>query len=394
MSITESRPVASGCQLAELAPAAPAPLHETSGMTDHIRQISDPADLADLVSDALAEAYTLATRRGQAAREDLHGLTISALGGCTRQAAYRMAGTEPSDPDLATGGEHRAANHGTWLDNGLTPLLAEVTGGRAQVRTEITAGDRVIPGTADLVFGGVVLDLKSVRESRLTRVIGSGPFPSNRMQGLGYGLGLHQQGAEVNWVVYLYLDRSTGTEHPVCERFTQTSIMTVLRRVWEIERWSRRPDWAPRTEHGPGLSLACDNCEWLQRCWGKGARPRVEGPQRRLARERGAIARVLVDYQRLGTQIREMEAERKFLRAIFTAGSRAGNYGDLRWYQTADGQDPDPAAMVEILTELGIPIPHKPRSGQVRIGAAKRAAGPRAVRKKAAGTGRKGRKAS
>lgn len=377
---SSGRSQAAGGQRGALAPAArrPAPhsapgTPETSGLTEVVREIADPQEMGELMSAAVAEAYALATERGQSARPDLYGLTISALGGCTRQAAYRLAGTEPSDPDLAAAGQRRAAHHGTWLDKGLMPLVAEVTGGQVQVPTAITAGDDVIPGTADLVFadGGVVVDLKSKRESLLTRVIAAGPERPERLQGLGYGLGLHQAGMEVSWVVYLYLDRSSGAEYPVCERFTQTSIMLVLRRVWEIQKWARRPDWAPRTERGPGLSPSCDGCPWLTRCWGKGARPGQPGPQRRLARDQGAVAEVLADYQRLGVQIRQLEDERTFLRTILTAGSRPGNYGPLRWYRTAEGEQPDAEAMAEILTELGVPVPVKRRAGQVRVGPAR-----------------------
>lgn len=345
---------------------------DTSGLDALIGEMTDPAEVAELITETLAQAFTMLTERAAAQRPDAFALSISALAGCIRQGAYRLAGTSPSDPDLAVTGQHRAAHLGTALHRLLLPPMAHLLGGQAEVPVTLTIGDDEIPGTADLRFARGVLDLKTVRESRLTRAIAAGPYPSNRLQALAYAVAFHQRGEEVDWVVYLYMDRSTGLEHPIVEPFTQQSIVQVMQRGWEIQKWRRRPDWAPRTEYGPGLSWTCDTCPFLRRCWGADARAGVIGPQRRLGRDHGALARVLLRYARLGVLAGQIRQERAFLQTILTEGSRPGAYGDLGWYYTADGQELDTDAMAAILQDLGIALPYRTRRGHMRVGPAHR----------------------
>lgn len=344
---------------------------ETAGVADLIADMTDPDEVADLLGDTFGEAFALLSRRHQAARaahSDPLALSISGLGGCVREGAYRLAGTTPSDPHLMNSGQNRQAVMGTIIDSVLLPAVAELVGGETQVAVELRAGETVlIRGSADLVVGTLLLELKSAREARIVAAIGAGPYERNRVQAISYGVGLTQMGRDIRWVAYVYLDRATGQEYVAVEPLTLDAQMWALGKVWDIAAWRERPDRAPRTERGPGLSFACDRCGWLQRCWGRGARPSTPGPQRRLGRSVGEIEQILIDYVELGQQATAIKDERELLQTIFTSGSRPGNYGDLRWYRTREGEQLDQAEAIRLLQEAGIPVPMVPRSGQVRI---------------------------
>lgn len=343
-----------------------------SGMADVIADMTDPDEVTDLLADTLAEMFRGLTREGQEARDNVLAYTISAAGRCVREGAYRLAGTPPTDPELMWTGQNRAANMGTIIHQATLPRLATLLGGRAEVPVQLRVGEDLIPGTADLVAGHILLELKSARDSRIVGAIAGGPYYANRVQAILYGAALVQAGEDIRWVAYLYLDRASGDEYLTTEPLTTTTITWALGVVWKTQMWRSRPDRAPRGEHGPGLSKACDECGWLRRCWGATARPYVRGPQRRLGRDIGAIGRLLVEHARKGAEYTGLKKERDFLKEVFTAGSRPGNYGDLRWYRTPDGEELDAAEAERLLIKAGIPVPMKPRAGQVRIGPAKR----------------------
>lgn len=344
---------------------------DTEGVAAFLEGL-DIEEFNGLLSDTFGAAFTLLSAAHQAERDASPlDLTISHVGRCVRQAAFRLAGVTASDEPAP--GERRVQTMGTIVHRALLPVLAGLLGGQAEVPVKLTAGSDELTGTADLVVGRRLIELKSAREAGMVTVIGSGARDAARVQAVLYAVALIQAGAEIDTVTWAYLDRATGREHLITEPVTLKLQHWALRRLWDVQAFRSRPDWAPRTERGPGLSSACDECRWLRRCWGADARPQVVGPQRRIARTIGDVERLLTQYAALGEQAREIKEEREFIKTAFTAGSRPGTYGDLRWYRTRDGQDVDAAEAERLLIENGIAVPYRPRSGQVRIGPAKRA---------------------
>ena len=210
-----------------------------------------------------------------------HHLGLSALGGCTRAAAYALSRTPASDQPPPS--EGRAANLGTWEHAGLLPRLAEQMGGQVEVPLVLRAAGVELPGHADLLPPGGVLDLKTVGEYRLQTVRRvASPYHSHRVQVMGYALAALQQGHRVRWVIWLYMDRATGQVEVIVEEFVERRALEVIDRVSEVRRYAAAPDDAPREERGPGLSLVCDGCWFLRRCWGDDAEPERVGAQRSL----------------------------------------------------------------------------------------------------------------
>ncbi|MGI5292880.1 PD-(D/E)XK nuclease family protein [Nonomuraea polychroma] len=315
---------------------------------------------------AVADAFRLATREGQAERKDPHALSISMIGGCRRHAAYRWAGTPPSDPDLQVEGESRAANLGAWEHAGLLPHLAAVLGSGAliEVAVELLVGQWTVNGTLDLwVDGDAVVDLKTVREWGLGSIALAGkPRPRHRYQVLAYALALLQKGHRVRWLVWIYLDRASGDEHVVVEEFTEEAAMELLERVWELRRWARYPREAPRDEYGPGLSWECDGCAWLRDCWGPTAVPGRPGAQRILTGDAGGDvdAALMADMLALYDEGRRQEstgAKKKRFAAAAIDGRPVGVYGDWYYGLSRASDMFDEKAAKQLLEKAGIPEP-------------------------------------
>lgn len=292
------------------------------------------------LDSAFSGAFKHATQLGQEARSDPFGLSLSGLGSCTRQAAYRLSRTEPSDSYLAFQGERRAAHIGTWVHEGLLPALSAVLGGdRAGVRYEypvtLKAGDDEIPGTLDVWWPeiGVVIDLKT-----------GSAYRSYRAQTGGYALSLYQQGEDVRWVVLAYLDKRSphGIRYDI-QAFDKAFAMEVLRRVWEVQGWRKNPDDAPRTESGPGLSFVCDGCPWLSRCWDvpAGQAPQY-GDQAVVAPTDEQLAEALEAYDTWRTRAKAADEGKKFWRAVVTGRGRAPSVaGGWRWSWGKSADTPD-----------------------------------------------------
>ncbi|BDT39574.1 hypothetical protein [Streptomyces yaizuensis] len=292
-------------------------------------------DVAAAVDRAVGEAFAHVTAEHQTARGDsLFALTMSGLGGCRRQAAYRLAATEPTDPDLVAG-EHRTANLGTAVHRILLPALAHVLPGPAAAEAPVVLQDgsaRGVPGTTDLWWepARAVIDLKTVGEHKLDRVLTRGESPEHRKQVGGYALA-----KDARWVVWLYLDRSTGCHAVVVEEFGPAFRAEVWERVWEIQRLARDPDFAPRDEHGPGLSYVCDGCPWLRRCWGRDARTGVRGAQSHIAMTDPQVETALGMYCAHRDEESRHKKLKNFWREVATGGGRKpGPYGKWRFYFT------------------------------------------------------------
>jgi hypothetical protein len=312
--------------------------------------------VTETLTGAVAAAFGRHARRQQLARADPYALTMSKLGGCTKEAAYRLAGTPVSDPQRPLR-ESRQAALATWEHAGLLPELAAILGGttRHEVDLRLSAGDDVILGRADLIWpeGKTLVDLKTLHSAKLNRVASSArPYVAHRLQVGGYALAAVQAGLAIEWAAWAYMDRESGEDRILAARFDDAFALEVLERVWEIQRWRRNPDEAPRE----GPLVVCADCPWHLRCLGEPVDPaparhplpRYDDPQ---------TAFWLRRYDEARAQITELQKRRDFARAMFTRRP-PGVYGDLEWEVT----DPPPGSGDD---------PQKPRKGRLVVRAAR-----------------------
>lgn len=326
---------------------------------------------------ATARAFKLANRAGQQARTNRWGLSMSGIGGCKREAAYRLAGVEPTDVALHDAEEARQAMIGTWIHSGLLPQFENVLAHAdiempVELRLEVKLPDGgfttlVVPGTADCyshVMGGGVMDLKTVNAYRIGQIDHDGVFMSHRWQVRGYATAMRQLGLPVAWVAWLYVDRSTGEVLVAVEPFgprEEEETLAYIERLWES---AQVPDYAPRSERGPGLSWVCDGCAWLRQCWGPDARP---GDSRALqVHDEPEVAFAARKYKELGAEISELTKEREKWGAMVgrpEMGAYRDEEGEMIIKYQKDGDEVDRAAALEQLVLLGGEIPMRPRAG-------------------------------
>lgn len=339
-------------------------------MTDHVRLnlggIEDPAEVAGIVQAAVGRAFSAESATRQRAP---HHLGISALSGCTRFAAYAIAGTPASDQIDA--GEGRAANLGTWEHNGLLPRLSDqFTAGATEVDVTLKAAGLEIPGHIDLDIPNAVLDLKTVGEWRLQAVRQSGAFYDHVMQVAAYAMAKLQAGHPPHWLVILYLDRANGDDQAFVIPFTNKHAMTVIDRVAEIRRWAEEdPDTAPRRDaagaamSGPGYSFKCNECPWLRRCWGPDAQP---GQRYRHQHNDTEVEALLLEYIEANA-IEGPAKRRKAEIAEMLETAKYGTYGAARYHRSPDTIVDDPYAALKILKILGYDVPKRPQRGTLSI---------------------------
>lgn len=319
------------------------------------------ADAAEQVAQRLkqgvSDAYRRYTADRQSEREDLYALTMSGLGGCSRQAAYRIARTPPSEDLVFT--EMREANLGTMIHLGVLPPLAELLDGVEELPVTLTAHGLTVKGRADLYSRALnaVVDLKTVGLSKFS-ALGDDISPSHWMQIAGYALAVAQSGQRVDWLAWIYLDRSGGAEHVVVEPFDDIAIKQVEDRLAELAAYAEQPDAAPRGQRGPGLSYVCDGCPWLRTCWGQDAEPGVASVQRVLVHDNAGVARALQLYS--DARKREVEAcdDKDFARAMFSSYD-PGQYGGWQFGWSNPSTTNDKDAAVDLLKQAGIPVPQK-----------------------------------
>jgi hypothetical protein len=342
--------------------------------------------LARALERATAAAFKSANRRGQDKRgARLWKLSMSGLGGCPREAAYRLAEVEPSDPALAYDREARQAQIGVWIHEGLLPEFEEVLHHaeielpvelRVPVKTPDGQWERelVVPGTTDCysrVMGGGVLDVKTVYAYHLGDVDHEGAHEAHRKQVRGYATALRQMGLPVAWVAWLYLDRSSGEELVMVEPFDEQAEVETedhVRWLWSLRQ---APDHAPRGERGPGLSVVCDGCAWLKQCWG----PDAESGDSRALRvhDRPEIEMAGRQYKELGAQIKALTEQQEVYGAM-VGRPDPGAYGEIVIGYQGDGEKTDAKEAERLLGLHGIEVPKKPRRGNrlIRWGVTKK----------------------
>lgn len=328
------------------------------------------AAIADQLTDWVTDAFIAENTRRQEDRDPTK-LTMSGLGSCTRRNAYSVAGIEPTDlPDPE---EARMALLGTGIHDWFLPALARIiqanTGACPDVEHRVTlhAVGLEIRGNLDLAYDDVLLDLKTVREWKLGGVRRAGAFNEHRLQVQGYALARWQAGHDVRWVAYLYMDRTTGEVEPVVEPFDNESGLEVIRRVDTIKRFADDdPDSAPREGRGPGVSMVCDRCPWLRRCWGVDAKPGTTGAQTRLATTTPGLNQILNLYVEAAAVAGAAGRDKDFAKLVLER-TKPAQYGPYVLNRGKPGEMDDAARMKEILTELGIDIPKKPKAGATSV---------------------------
>jgi hypothetical protein len=331
--------------------------------------------LADLMQDLVAEAFETENTRLQEDR-DPTALTMSGLGSCTRRNAYAVAGIEPSD--VAPPEQARQALLGTGAHAWFLPALARVITARlglvaeVEKRVALHAAGITIAGQLDLAFDQIVIDLKTVREWKLHSIRRrGGAYSEHQVQVNGYALAEWQAGRNVKWVVYLYMDRTTGDVHPVIERFDNAAAMAVIDRVETITRFAKdNPDAAPREARGPGVSLVCDRCPWLKRCWGPTAVPGETGPQTQLAATPAGLIEILKLALAATGVAGQAHADKEFAKLVLSC-TKDGTYGGYKLSHGRDSERDDVEAMRNTLTGLGIEIPKKSQAGSMFVRLAK-----------------------
>lgn len=342
-------------------------------MLDTLPQV-DASIVAGFFDEVVPLAFREENTRRQEGRDPTK-LSMSGIGGCTRANAYSIAGTPASDDPGED--EARAALLGTGAHDWFLPAIARVierlTGTTCAVekRVKLRAGGLIIEGSLDLAFDDIVVDLKTVGEQRLHGVRRRGePYDEHFLQVFGYALAEHQAGRTVRWVVFLYLDRTTGEVHPIVVPFSNRALLAVVDRAATIRRLAADPDSAPRDGRGPGKALACDRCPWLRRCWGPDAKPGKPGAQVVAAGDWEGLQYILQLYADAAARATEAGADKDFAKTVI-AKTKAGTYGAYKITRGRDGETDDVDAMKTILAAHGIPVPKKRRSGATRVTAVK-----------------------
>ncbi|MGV8973208.1 MAG: PD-(D/E)XK nuclease family protein [Rhodoglobus sp.] len=292
-------------------------------------------------------------------RTQQKALGISAIGKCHRYAGYVTHGTDPTDEKRS----HPSALLGTLLHEALLPVLAREWGGQHSVPVEVSLGDDLppIPGEADLVVNDEVIDLKTGTEAVIERVVRDGQAkPDHHRQTNLYRLGLVQSGRKINWASILYLGRSRG-ETVSFESPYDPVVIDEARQWWRSVHASPKPEALDRSEHGPGLSIICDGCEFRSRCWPNAQATILdeggdEATESALTMLRDALDR---------TNAAKKDAD--FAKAVL-AGTMPGEYGRWRtWYQGGGARLDQPEAK-RLLVENGLPVPMKTTEKSLRVG--------------------------
>lgn len=342
------------------------------------------AEVEQALEDAIAAMFTQVNAEGQLARGDrLYALTPSYVGGCTKQAAYRAAGTPPSDPELAVSGEHRAALLGTWIHEGFLPALAAVLaklggpGPRVEHEITVRCNGLTLTGSTDLwdEWLRLLLDLKTLFIGGVENLVRTGNRPRfrHRLQVGTYALGRQQMSAidgspVPEWVAWPYMERTLGKTRVYAEPWTRDYALTVWGRLEEIIDAASDPDTARREARGPGLAAECDGCPWLRRCWGEDAVPEQPGVQAVLARDAAEVEAWCRLWLEQSRQLSELKSARELSEAVITGGGRRpGAYGRAEWWRRNGGEVLDQAAAVQLLSDLGIRVPKKSRKGPLHV---------------------------
>lgn len=328
------------------------------------------ADVAAYVDQLVSDTFITENTERQADRDPTR-MSMSWIGGCTRAAAYSLAGTPATNVHPPE--EARAAVLGTWMHDALFPRMGRVAGGALiEQPVTLTAGGVTLRGSFDIVLlrrlgspYNLLGEGKSVNHWRMQGVLRhDSAYNAHWLQAVSYGWACYQGGEDVDWVTWLYLHRERGEVSRYVSRLNKFATTAVEERLREVAYWAENPGKAPReiatvggrhreyaTLRGPGLSPACDHCPWLRECW-PGAVPGQVGAQTVLAENAAGIEKALELYEAGRVKASEGDADKKFAAAIL-ANTKPGPYGKLIYGHGTGAIKDDQVAIKERLAELG-----------------------------------------
>lgn len=286
--------------------------------------------------------------------------------GCRRQLAYRLAGTEPSDPipewltlmALAGTAVHevverarRAAHPDWWLET----------------RVRVPGFDRDGRLDAYETDTFTVDDIKTKGERAFTRIVEQGHADKpDRDQVLLYGLAVEAMGAKVQRCSVSYVDRASLRTHVESWSYDRGEAERVAAGMFTVIDMavSTAPEDVPRDGRAPMWS-PCDTCPFRSRCWNlsPGEDPSVVFSARALPEEVAAAAETLIVLRREAT---ENDKAQDWCKAVL-AGHHGAEFTDgddvlrrVSWSKPIEpgrGGKADVERMRQILTEMGVPIP-------------------------------------
>lgn len=303
---------------------------------------------------------------------------------CSRRAGYILAGAERTNA-----GDKRAAILGTYIHRGLLEDARREYGWLI----ERTVADGTLRGHIDVVQldaataarlpkrhrpvepaeAVTVEDVKTKSSRVWDRVVRFGPTAAEMRQVLLYAdllrtVGfadvpgqryLHRLGpVDVQRIRFRFVCRDTGEEH--IQEFAFDEWLAAEARWW-VERVveADSPEELRRDHDGPGLSVICDNCAFVEACW-PGVAP-GQPAQTILIHDDEDRARALADYVRAHERYREAKRAKEKARAMLD-DSPEGNYGDnhLGWGGGNDKEETDVVAMVERFEDADLVVPMVP----------------------------------
>lgn len=278
--------------------------------------------IRDQLTTAVSAVFTTATA---ANHHDPGTLSISGLGGCTRRAAYQLAGRTPSDDHSRR--EQRASHLGQAIHDWLLPRLADQLGAPLTlIEQDVVLRRRglEVAGRYDLgtlaVVGGLLLDLKTHGYDQSDD--GGTPSRTRLLQVYGYAAALRQTGHDVQAVAVLPMSRIHGeTAGLWIGDFGPDQEALVDARVRDLQRHALAPAFAPRDGHrGPGLDMTCDSCPFASMCW-----PGAEPPQAMEVRTDGDVVAHSLGHAEASAQEQAWKTKKKY-HATALARTRAGRY--------------------------------------------------------------------
>lgn len=333
-----------------------------------VEEFTDADQVADALDAALSAAFKAETGE---ARHRSGGM--SATGGCRRLFAYHVSGT-PMD-DGWEPSEMRQAHLGTWQHAGLLPRLAEVLPGAlieegvewSLDRSDVGLDPVIVRGRYDLSWGTVAVDLKTVGEHGLARVLRDGGRREHWLQVHGYGAARMQRGHKVTHVAIVYLDRASGEHLVLVEPFREDLMAAAILWHLEVREYAALdPDGAPRDERGPGLSIICDGCPFARRCWGEA--PRFGTRQHAVLGENPeAIRSALEMYDRASAAATAAESDKAFAKAILDGEPRGTRPDGWRIRYQSSGERVNQAEAVRLLEAHDLPVPKSPATYSLRV---------------------------
>jgi len=340
---------------------------------------SGPPHIVENINTIVGAAFRAANAKR--ARSQQKALGMSELGGCRRQAGFKILGVEPSNPaDLRTDkyADSREAMIGTMIHETILPQIQAMSL-TAEIEVPVVLrfdGLPEIPGSSDLIdqSEGLILDLKTSSHNGVEFIKNRGPSKKHLWQTHGYATAAIQAGIPITRIALVYIDRADGQVVYVHYQDYDPTIVTDIEEWWREVNSTDDPFTLPRDEKGPGLSKICDWCPWLNACWGPDAVAGEKGVQRVLLEEvppsarRDEVEEFLRKYKEAADREREAGEEKKFAREVLV-GAESGIYGSmvLKWGHSSTYEQLDAKAAEATLTAAGLPVPKVERSRDARI---------------------------